>query len=435
MRIKQTRNIILLIVLIIAFGKMIEFLIYDDFTSARATIHDMYEEEDNIDVLFLGSSHTYASFDTEYLDDAMELNTFNLGTGDQQLDGSLLLLKEAVKHHNIKYVYLDMYYRIALDSPYKARTGAELGYCYTVSDSVRWSLDKGKYLLDISSPDDYVMNFIPARRRWEFLFDAKYIYNNVSKKMSEEYRTYQSPAEGLLGHGVYKRKGYIAIQNANLPEVLDGYSTQIKSLEDINPDWVISLQEIIDFCKDNDIMITLITVPMPEFLLAQSEKYDEYIEMVSNIADKNEIEYWDFNLCKGEVLSFDKKDYYDMTHLRQSGTEKFDVLFANLVNENVSPEEVFYSSYIEKLNNEPLQVYGFVLDREDGGEMHFVPISNDMNGIIQYQVTNINVEQAETDILIFYGNELKDYTFEAGNYRIIYSCDGRKEYCDIWASE
>lgn len=76
-------------ILCIGIGKFFRYLLSDDASSyTRVTFHEMYEQ-DNIDILFVGSSLCYKGFIPEIFDEKLGLNTFNAGTSGQHLDPKL----------------------------------------------------------------------------------------------------------------------------------------------------------------------------------------------------------------------------------------------------------------------------------------------------------------------------------------------------------
>lgn len=70
-RIKKIGSILLFLILLVGGGKFLRYMLTDDTASyTRLTFHEMYEQ-DNIDVLFIGSSHCYRSFVPDILDEEM----------------------------------------------------------------------------------------------------------------------------------------------------------------------------------------------------------------------------------------------------------------------------------------------------------------------------------------------------------------------------
>lgn len=84
-------------------NKILTYILIDDTDSyTRLTLHELYNQEENIDILFLGTSHCYRLLDTSIADEIFDANTFNCGSSGQELDGSYALLIEAGKKHDLK---------------------------------------------------------------------------------------------------------------------------------------------------------------------------------------------------------------------------------------------------------------------------------------------------------------------------------------------
>ena len=86
-KIKTLLSVLVFCILFLLVGQMFRYLLTDDSGSyTRMTFHEMYEQ-DNIDILFVGSSHCYRSFVPEILDKKLNRSTFNIGTSSQKMDG------------------------------------------------------------------------------------------------------------------------------------------------------------------------------------------------------------------------------------------------------------------------------------------------------------------------------------------------------------
>jgi hypothetical protein len=115
-------------------------------------------------------------------------------------------------------------------------------------------------------------------------------------------------------------------------------------------DWEKSLNEAIDYCKDNNIEITLFVTPMPECVIAGLDNYQEYHDYIQQIALDNNIELYDFNFCKKEY--FDASDgnlFKDWEHTNLNGAEKFSVIFGNVVTGKIKKEDALFDTLDEKL--------------------------------------------------------------------------------------
>lgn len=142
--IKRMVAIICFISLFIGIGKMWRYLLVDDVNSyTRIMMHQLYTCDENIDVLFVGSSHVYRSFIPEITDEGFGCYTFNAGTSTQYMDGSLAIIKEAAKTNDLKHIYLELYYGVVQNEKNTDRT--ELTSTYIISDYMKFSLNKINY--------------------------------------------------------------------------------------------------------------------------------------------------------------------------------------------------------------------------------------------------------------------------------------------------
>lgn len=128
-------------------------------------MHDLYERADageEIDTLFLGSSHCYRAYDPELYEELTGRTAYNLGSSSQNYDTSYYLLREAARLYDLKTVYLDMYYKfLFMDSEDRDLVQANI-----ISDYMRPSLNKLSFLLTTTEAKNYTNRFFPFRRSW-----------------------------------------------------------------------------------------------------------------------------------------------------------------------------------------------------------------------------------------------------------------------------
>ncbi|MFI3213835.1 MAG: hypothetical protein R3Y24_10870 [Eubacteriales bacterium] len=352
------------------------FLLDDDANDFfRLTFYEMYHQEDNIDVLFLGSSHCFRSLVSEELDVIYEKNTFNAGSSSQKLDASYVILQEVGKNNELEEVYLELYYGMALESEYSQRT--ELGSTYTVSNNLKESFDKAIFLIKASGSDYYPNSFLLPRR---YIGNLQFgiMYDIIKKKSESNYQNYEYIE---VGTSVYIGQGFIGSENY-IENGIVFMEQENQAIEDniFKNDYINSLFQIIEYCKENNIQLILFSAPVTDFRLSNIE-YDNYIEQVERLLQDTEIPYIDFNLCKEDFLNLEiKTDFYDEHHLNSSGAEKFSKAFAEIfANKNdpheavqvegasniYLPEEYFYSSYEEKFENLEDALLGVIITSED----------------------------------------------------------------------
>lgn len=420
-KVKRIAACLLFCVMFTGCGEFFRYILIDDTDSyTRIQFHEMYEQE-NIDVLFVGSSHCELSFVPEIFDDELGIIAFNGGTGSQRLDGSYMIIKEAARYNDIKHIYLELYYVIAYEA-YKTRT--DLGPTYNISDYLRPSPDKYQYLLDASAKDYYLTGFIPARRNWAEFFDADYVKELLIKKGTDAYINYEYTYVTEEASR-YAGKGYVAYKRSieNWNYFSPGGWGNI-NLDNVSDDWRHSLEEIIAFCDKRNIPLTLISAPVPNFLLAGAGNYDEYVGLVQSVIEGTNVDYYDFNLCKETYFPNTSSLFADDNHLNCYGAESFSHLLADLINGIITEDELFYASYDEKLENLEPTVFGISYHddkNEDGETVRNCKIVSTGNKGLEYEISSLTAGGEFCRIQDFSDNSLFAIASEEhGTFTIAY---------------
>lgn len=354
-KIKTIASILVFGVLFVGCGKLLRYILTDDVSSyTRVIFHEMYEQ-DNIDILLVGSSHCQRSFVPEILDKELNLNTFNAGTASQKMDGSLMIIKEAARYNDISHVYLEVYYHGMYDV-HKNRS--QMTATYIISDYLKPSIDKFIYLIEASEEEHYFNSFFVARRNGTKLLDLDYMKDIIVKKSSETYKNYGY--SNITGDTEwYAGKGYVADKGVvNNWNYFSTNGWENINLDGASDDWRNSLSDIIGFCDKNDIDLTLVVAPMPNYLIAGVGNYDEYISLIDGIIEGTDVDFYDFNLCKENYFPNISSLFRDTDHLNCYGAETISHCFAKLVNGEISYQDMFYNSYSEKLENLEPTVFG-----------------------------------------------------------------------------
>ena len=355
---KFTKGIIFILVFILC-GMGFRYLLIDDTQSyTRLMMHEFYNQK-NIDILFVGSSHCYASLDPSITDEIFGMNTFNAGSSLQAQDASFALIREAAERYQVKQIYMEMYYLMMDNDEYKDRE--QMTGTYIISDYMRPSLNKLRFLLQASSPAYYVNSFLPARRNWEKLLHPSEMAETLRKKAAATYRDYQ-PIGG------YRVKGFVA-NSGDIPGglLLDNAGFDSIHPENASADWLRTIRLIIEWCEKKGIQLTLFSAPMTLFQTAGLGNYDDYIGLVRSMTEGTSVRYVDFNLCREEIFDQTPDLFSDAGHLNEKGAERFSRLFAEYFTGKIAEEELFYGSMVEKLTAHGPDILGLsFLDSGDG---------------------------------------------------------------------
>ena len=341
-------------------GLVFHYLLVDDTRSyTRLMMHEFYGQ-DNIDILFSGSSHCYGSLDPALTDPVFNANTFNSGSALQAQDASFALIREAVEHNHVQQVFMELYYFMMENDEYRDRE--QLTGTYIISDYMRPSLNKVRFLLEASAPKYYINSFLPPRRNWEALLHPSQVLDIVRKKQTAEYLGYV-PFDG------YRTKGFVAndgvIGNGGL--LLDTAGFDRIHTEQASADWLRTVREIIEYCNKKGVRLTLFSSPMTLFQTAGAGNYDEYIAFVNKLTEGTGVRYVDFNLCKEAYFDQTPDLFADAGHMNGKGAEKFSRLFAEYFTGAIPDEDLFYGSMEEKIAAHGPDILGLsFLDSGDG---------------------------------------------------------------------
>ena len=336
--------VFLVLCLCIGVNNGLRYLLVDDSAEYdRIMMHELYGQKRNIDILFLGSSHCYRTFDTKITDIGFEANTFNAGSSSETIDGSYALLKEVEKSNNVKEVYVELYYALMGNDFDKRTDGVST---FIISDYMRPSLNRTDYLLHAVNEECWPIGFIYARREPYTLLMPNKIADIVSKKHTEKYRNYDYVCNE---EEYYSGKGFVA--NEHVFEENDLDMSRIKPI----PNKVLSyddckyMKKIRDYCKKNNVKLKFFVTMEPRVTIDSIGNYSCYDEQVKKYSDELGVPFYDFNLCKKAYYDTKNKRFFkDQDHLNLAGADKFSKLFCDVFTGRISITDVLYSNYTEK---------------------------------------------------------------------------------------
>lgn len=312
---KFIRKLILVLVVFYSINLLIGYLIVrDGVKKSEIGIFyppkrwkDFYKQQQNsIDVVFLGASLCNKSYNPKIFDQLTNQNSFNMGSSIQTVSTSYFVLDEVLKYQKPKVIFLDLFTR-------------NLTY-QTQIEGVRYNLNYMKF-------DEHWMslfwNGLSFKEKIEYLFPAFSMRDQLGR--IAKYPTNNIDTSRIKN--LYDNKGYVrSIRRCTI--------SKLKSMESDKFDWFVDrmtqrnmhyLDLIISKCKKNDIKLVLVNSPLPKILyreidLAGFEKY------LSDLSRENNIAY--LNLNKVELSLKDTVHFKDH-HLNKWGSEIVTKYLAN----------------------------------------------------------------------------------------------------------
>ncbi|WP_018612358.1 DUF1574 family protein [Segetibacter koreensis] len=255
----------------------------------------------SIDVLFLGSSHVYRGVDTR-LFERSGIKAFNFGTSSQSPYNSYFLLKEYMSVVKPKYVVLDLFW------------GVSYG-------------DGTESTIDLISNHELTSTIIKMAVRTHNMVTIRNLVAVSLSRLFKPLKTIEVKQESLHAD-IYNLGGFVA----------SGYNDTEKYKQEfghvnskIQPPAHIQLEyinKIIALCKASNAKLMFILVPVTKEFKNKLNNYKEYTNAISDIANKNNIVFIDYNENRKLSLSW-TNDYTDFHHLNTDGAQKFTKLLLN----------------------------------------------------------------------------------------------------------
>lgn len=337
------KSIIFLIVLILSFfyyEKNIfkRFDILVDYAYYRIP-------KNSIDLLFVGSSHSYCAFNSRLFDHYLKCNSLNLGTSSQPLSVTYSAILEILKRQNPKIIIIEVYPIVRKPSVVALRSHL---------DTMRFSVNKFtliKNSLPIIEWGNHFTNTIYYHSRWKE-------FNNLRKE-DKSYENWGGRIEnkGFLGYAWDFMKTsltYTIYENEYNNAFSSSFVISKKSLK--------LLENLFKICQKRGIKIILTSPPV-------IGDYDTlnilYNLPLKNLMLKYNVDSVDFN---NRNKKYEKLCFLDNNHVSLAGADEVSFEMAQFLKENYpillntenykkynkldkSPEYYFYSGSTKNDSN------------------------------------------------------------------------------------
>lgn len=309
---KRFLGIIIILVLVV-----VQVLVYSRVVNRKwdeIKYDAFFEQEEDFDVLFLGSSHVLNGVFPMELWNDYGIVSYNLGGHGCTLSMSYWVLKNALDYTTPKLVVIDGYF-LGRDIKYIT----EKEYAHITLDAFPLSRTKIDMVNDLCNKREEKIEFL-----WEFS-----LYHNRWSELTEMDFKYEANKE----MGAESRIGItqFEVYSSECGECLEG--------ETVGMDYMC---KIIELCQSKNIQVLVTYLPFS----GDGWKEANSLKLITEKYDVNFI-----NFLEEDIVN-DKTDYYDSdSHLNPSGARKVTDYLGRYITEKYSvPNQKENVAYSEKWN-------------------------------------------------------------------------------------
>lgn len=318
------------------------FIEKDDYYNSLQDFEKL-SKRTNIDVLFLGSSHTNTVYNPLIINELCKTISFNLGAKALRLPITNLVFEEAVTQTNPRLVVLEVHHasmKYPTDDEIKSFQLAPLTFI------PNYSLKKIKTVYDIYGEKEVLSAKFPLIKNhcdWNKIS----LSNTDKRKKVDTINFFYHGGFWGLKHHIDKEVANDYLDYKTIKAKKDPISGAIAKTEKK------SLLEFVKIAKKHDIDVLIVTSP---YIRA---KYDNYyfFDALQSLCDSINIPYLNLNDYYDE-LNLEAEDFSDRYHLSISGTNKTNIFLSDYINNHFqlpdrSQEEAWKESnkFFEKFKN------------------------------------------------------------------------------------
>ncbi len=267
-------------------------------------------QENSLNLTFLGSSHSYCSFDPMLFDEKLQITSHQFGMPLQHIDMSYYTLREILNYQKPEVVVLELYFDM-IDDDYVNEPVNDL---IAVLQNNELIFEINKNVRPTSERAKQTLPFIKNQNAF-----LSYSNKQLMDYLKEE--GFEKESIALDGNEYYKGKGYVFADYV-MPQSEYDETNQFKNFDGKN--YKISktqkeyIYKIYDLATKNDIQLIFVTAPLANVSLDYIQNYDYIHNIFNNIANELNVPYYDYNLID---IGLQNKNFRDDAHLNDSGVQ------------------------------------------------------------------------------------------------------------------
>lgn len=297
-------------------------------------LEEIKDAGENVDMVFVGGSRTYRSFDPDIFDEELGLNnSTNIGTPSQRPVLSYYLLEQMLDDFNPKYVVIGVSYNGLLyeQTPHTVMFALDR---LNLRNKIRCVTDHfgiNKGILTMTGKSEYEANLSAGRIKHNFLYQIRY---------GGEPTVTEGPGA--------KTNGYLgAAEKMPLGGISYGYDKKpsANGLHEMDPKAYEYFDKMVQLCKSRGVDVILMSGMCSLMNIYKVKDYQQYPDFYAEYAEKNGIDYYNLNYIKDRDEIFTDDMFVDYLHLNYYGGQEVSKIFARILKDREEGKDVSHYFY------------------------------------------------------------------------------------------
>jgi len=271
-------------------------------------------EPDTLDLVFVGSSHSYCTFDPAMFDDGLGIVSYQMGMPQQRPDGTYFTLREIFNYQRPSLVIMELYWDML--TPAFDPNQAEQLFLALKNEEL-----KEEFIRETYPWNERIKHNIPVVRYQLDYFRHK--NRDFAEDFEERFGVYVvKNNDERTGREGYGGKGYISstyvIEQAKL-----GRGNQFNGFDGKRWEFDTALrkylEQITELCRKNGAELVFVTAPVAPVSFEKISNYHAIHDTLADFAAANGVLYYDYHT--ESLDSFADESFRDDAHLNDSGAE------------------------------------------------------------------------------------------------------------------
>lgn len=318
----RAAKLLTLVIPVILFVLFAQSILFFRAGQNSVRLRGFYEEEENsLDVVFVGASDIFTGFSPAYAYDKFGFTSYMYALDSTSGALHVPYLKEVLKHQNPQLIVVEVHgylhedFYLTLDAPIRNFT-----------ECTPWSMNKAQTILDYTTDDPKLSYFVPFGK-----------YHGEWKNFAEIKESLQYNRE-IFGKTTLL-KGVVTNTRFDPQNPTYDLRNDLSKL-DLSEESYASLMEFIDFCKSAGLE-NVIFVRFPHRLTTEEEySYYQRSNKVDEIVTEHGFRFINLERLTDEIGIDYLNDYFDGDHLNIDGQEKLTEYLGSLIREEYVKEPV-----------------------------------------------------------------------------------------------